>query len=159
MKQNLSKRILSVLVALVMVLSMLPATANHVHAWDDYVECEYCGEGCGDDYICSGGSHCSSDSGRSCYDEHHCADCGDCVDDPEELCDMCGYICDDCAVSCGYHCSDCKQCEAEVTICEECGKCEDCAGWCENCQLCLECAFNAGELCWKMGVSFRWHDG
>ena len=51
MKQNLSKRILSMLVALVMVLGMLPATATHVHAWDDEADCEYCGAHLGDDWI------------------------------------------------------------------------------------------------------------
>lgn len=132
---------------LIMVLSMLPVTTNHVHAWDEYVECEYCGEGCGDDYICSDGPHCSSDSGRSCYDEHHSADCGECFDDPEDLCDMCGYECDDCLVSSGEHCSECKQCEVEVTICESCGRCADCVEYCESHEMCVECAVADGTHC------------
>lgn len=68
------KQFISVLVAFVMPFGIIPTTSSHVHvhAWDEYVECEFCGEGCGDDYICDGGDHCSSDSGRDCYDEHHC---------------------------------------------------------------------------------------
>ena len=84
-----TKKFISVLLTLVMIFGLVPTTSLHVHAWDDYVECEYCGAGCGDDYICSGGSHCSEDSGRSCYEEHHCADCGELLAEGEVKVTIC----------------------------------------------------------------------
>ena len=52
------KKTLSILLVLVMMIGTLPVTTLHTHAWDIYVECEFCGEGAGDDWICSGGDHC-----------------------------------------------------------------------------------------------------
>ena len=126
-----TKRFISVLLTLVMILSMVPTATLHVHAWDDEADCEYCGAHLGDDWICSGGDHCS--------------DCEECFDE-EDLCEGCGYVCPDCCVDRGTHCPECGKCQDDATLCEECGRCEDCGGWCENCQLCFECAADSGSV-------------
>ena len=143
MKNNGLRKALSLLLCLLLVIGMLPVT---VHGWDNYVECEYCGAGCGDDYICSGGDHCSEESGRDCYAEHHCLDCGECENSATDWCEDC-HMCGSCAESNFCHCSDCGICGvAAGTLCEGCGKCYDCGGECEKGtdHLCAECHENAG---------------
>ena len=88
MKTKPGKRLLSILLSCIMLLSLMP---THAHAWDVVTECEYCGSICGDDYICSGGDHCSADSRRDCYDEHHCLVCGECQDNTD-FCEDCGHV-------------------------------------------------------------------
>lgn len=138
MKTKPGKRLLSILLSCIMLLSLMP---THAHAWDTVIECEYCGSICGDDYICSGGDHCSAESGRDCYDEHHCSGCGECQDN-KDFCENCG-MCVECAQSNGEHCPDCGICVSEVTLCGMCYRCADCGGECsegiEACNACLEC--------------------
>ena len=143
MKNNGLRKALSLLLCLLLVIGMLPVT---VHGWDNYVECEYCGAGCGDDYICSGGDHCSEDSGRDCYAEHHCLDCGECENSATDWCEDC-HMCASCAESNFCHCSDCGICGVDAgTLCEGCGKCYDCGGECTKGtdHLCAECHENEG---------------
>ena len=47
-----SERLLSILMAAAMLISLIPQTIFTSSARDNYVECDYCGAGCGDDYIC-----------------------------------------------------------------------------------------------------------
>ena len=146
MKTKPKRRLLSVLLCCVMLLSLMP---THAHAWDTVIECEYCGSICGDDYICSGGDHCSEASGRDCYEEHHCSDCGECQDNTE-FCENCG-MCVECAQSNGQHCTSCGKCQDEGALCEVCSQCGECGGECsegiETCNACLECHRDMGMAC------------
>ncbi len=149
------KNIISLFLSLIMTVTIIPSTVLNVFAWDEYIECEFCGAGCGDEYICSCGDHCSEESGRDCYYEHHCSECNDVA----ELCggtDGCGK-CYDCGGYCSagdshqflechlvYNlaCPDCGQCwNDEDTICKECLGCVECIGRCEGGDhlLCIEC--------------------
>ena len=56
--------------AAAMLISLIPQTIFTSSAWDDYVECDYCGAGCGDDYICS---DCDT---VLASDSHYCPNCG-----------------------------------------------------------------------------------
>ena len=156
----MKKRILSLLLVCCMCLSMVPASA---FAWDYVIYCDYCGELCGDDYVCSGGDHCSEESGRACYLEHHCEECNECVED--EVCFLCG-ICYSCADTCsegdshacfrchleeGMACADCYECFAEnpESKCEMCGRCIPCVGTCSEGgeHACLGCHLDENMAC------------
>ena len=109
-----------------------------VAAWENEADCEFCGSFIADDYICdcgNGGDHCSEESGRSCYEEHHCPQCNKAYED--DHCGNCGS-CSDCAIicsGCGDACSDCSY------ICEDCNQCSDCVNLCADCKaLCEDCA-------------------
>ena len=142
MKRNQGGRLLSILLCGIMLLRLMP---THVHAWDTVIECEYCGSVCGDDYICSGGDHCSAESGRSCYEEHHCSECGECEENTD-FCENCG-MCVDCAQSSGQHCMSCGKCQDEGALCEMCFQCGECSAGIETCNACLECHRLEGEAC------------
>lgn len=59
-------------------------------SWEEDLHCEHCGGRIAEDWICSGGEHCSEDSDRSdCYEAWHCTDCGDCMDNEDDKCDEC----------------------------------------------------------------------
>lgn len=155
-----TKRLISILLAFIMIAGLIPSSA---FAWDEYIECEFCGEGCGDDYICSCGDHCSEDSGRDCYKEHHCIECGDVA----ELCGGTGGCgrCYDCGGTCSegedhqclechieeqYACPDCGFCWITGdSICPECLGCYECLGYCSegDDHLCLECHLSEGYAC------------
>lgn len=101
----------SIALCLIVLGGLIPETHEHVHAWDEFVYCEYCGEGCGDDWVCPGGDHCGRESGRDCYEENHCPDCGECYEHVD-FCEECGI---------------CSNCAKDV-------------GWCGNCHVCGNCA-------------------
>ena len=142
--------LLAGLLMVLMLLCGLPAFA----AYEDGVECDYCGSWRYDDWKCDNGDHCGEGSGTSCYEEHHCGYCGAC-DDDHELCDDCGNCledhceCDDKCRGCyemsGTVCSECgeKCSECAEWICDECEKCPDCVGneaYCSYCDVCINCA-------------------
>ena len=139
------RKILSLLLCLLLVIGMLPVT---VHGWDNYVQCEYCGAGCGDDWICSGGDHCSEESGRDCYEMHHCLDCGECEDSATDWCEE-FHMCASCAESNFCHCPECGSCyEGEGLMhCYECMACEDCVGQICDHGLCADCGIPDGHHC------------
>ena len=158
--KKLFKKAFSLLMCFVMVTFMVPSAMLTALAWDEYIECEFCGEGCGDDYICSCGEHCSEESGRDCYQEHHCTECGDAS---TELCDcgkcyFCGGECSaddhgclECHLAEGMACADCGQCWYEYdTICSRCHGCKVCIGYCSNGDedhyYCIDC-HEDGEIC------------
>ncbi|MBQ2862944.1 MAG: hypothetical protein IJE84_02095, partial [Clostridia bacterium] len=109
-------------------------------AYEDGVECEYCGGYRYDDWLCDDGDHCGEGADGSCYEEHHCGECGKCEED-NGLCDDCGNCIDDCC-TCEEKCRGCY--EIGETVCSDCGeKCTGCADWiCEDCEKCPDCAGN-----------------
>ncbi len=166
-----TSRLLGLLLMFLLVLTMMPST---VFAWETETHCEYCGKFIADDWICSGGEHCSEEADGGCYDEHHCSNCAACVDelcdtcdlcadcavhcldcgeciDNVDLCEYCGY-CDTCAVDNGIHCPDCNVCaNSGAVLCRECGRCGTCGGECdegiESCGICYECHVDNGLIC------------
>ena len=130
---------LSILLAFVMVVGMVPTATQTVYAWDEETNCEFCGQFIADDWIASCGDHCSEDAGNGCYEENHCQSCDRCASEVD-LCNGWGY-CSDCAVDEGLHCSGCGEC-GPVVICDDCGICSGCADICEFCDRCYDCADN-----------------
>ena len=150
MKHNISKKLISALLALVMVVGMIPVTTLTVFAAHRCPDCE--------DWI-DGSPYCDE-----CYKCDACVDlcleCGKCSDcSGNEICDGCsdefGKICVECAKEKGYHCPDCEGCYFGVGLwCEECGKCADCVDICVSCSanlgngiLCVDCAVEEGSHC------------
>ena len=133
-----------------MVLSIfaVPVYADY----EDGVECEFCGGYRYDDWKCDNGDHCGEGADGDCYSEHHCGECGDCVEDGG-LCDDCEFcfeccVCEDKCRGC-YEVGEtvCKECGEKCSgcdwICGECEKCRDCIGdetYCSVCDICIECA-------------------
>ena len=146
MKRSFSRRMLGVLLALVMVIGMIPATTLTVHAGHRCPDC--------DDWI-DGSPYC-----EDCYECAECCklclECGKCSDcSGWEICDHnCGDddICVDCALDKGYHCPDCYDCYLKNLVwCEECGRCSQCVEYCDDCciflgksGICVECAMEEG---------------
>lgn len=132
---------------------MLSLFAVPVHAaYEDGVECEFCGSWRYDDWKCDNGDHCGDGADGDCYSEHHCGDCGECVED-DGLCSECEFcmeccICEDRCRGCQEYgetvCKDCgEKCSGCSWICGECEKCTDCIGdelFCSYCDICIECA-------------------
>ena len=149
MKRSFSRRMLGVLLALVMVIGMIPATTLTVHAGHRCPDC--------DDWI-DGSPYC-----EDCYECAECCklclECGKCSDcSGWEICDQnCGDddICVDCALDKGYHCPDCYDCYLETQVwCDECGLCSNCADNCYDCSIflgksgiCVDCALEEGTHC------------
>ena len=145
MKHKISKRILSALLAMVMLVGLIPAAAIPAFAGsEDGTECQYCGGYRFDDWLCDCGPHCSDNSEASdCYEQHHCPECGqafpedvicdvcrlcaNCREDSENHCTICGQhdddectlctICDECVEGLNLHCA-CGECLVESTPCE-----------------------------------------
>ena len=149
----MKKRMLSIVLCLVMVISLLPTQA---HA-DEGSECANCSHYHYGDYVCDGCGLCSSECSNSdCWYETHCKNCGACYMSADNWCDECGW-CQDCMDN-EAHCLDCKRCfvgdskdelcegcqrcvNCVDSVCEECHKCSDCVnGVCEECHKCIECA-------------------
>ena len=105
------KRLLSWLLSMVMVLSLLPEMAIHVHAaYEDGMECPGCGEYHWDENCCGNCGACTRECDDDCYEETHCInDCGACRADGNFACD-CGY-CYDCAreLEPDKHCDYCGE--------------------------------------------------
>ena len=124
MKHKLSKRILSTLLAMVMLIGLLPTAAIPAFAgYEDGTECQYCGGYRFDDWLCDCGPHCSDNSEASdCYEQHHCPECGQAF--PEDvICDVC-HLCDNCKEDSENHCAICRQHDDdECTLCNICDEC------------------------------------
>ena len=144
------KRLLSWLLSIVMVLSLLPGMAIHVHAaYEDGMECPGCGEYHWDENCCGNCGACTRACDDDCYEETHCInDCGACRADGNFACD-CGY-CYDCAreLEPEKHCDYCGE-EDDGGICSECGLCSECVTDFEDvhCSVCEECIAGGLRMC------------
>ena len=120
---------------------VLSLFAMPVHAaYEDGVECDYCGGWRYDDWKCDNGDHCGEGADGDCYEEHHCGYCGACEED-NELCDDCGNCLDECC-ECDEKCRGCYSTSGDVCdVCNE--KCTECVDFiCDDCGICAECAGN-----------------
>lgn len=165
-KTNKRRRVASVLLALVMLLSLMPSLELPAHAfWDDYddgFDCPNCNHyHFGSEYMCDC-LFCTIDCNYECWVETHCNDCGVCFGDTPYWCETC-YKCADCMED--THCSTCGKCYigeddqlcgechkgscCSITICDTCGFCDDCANDDSDpmhCSLCNSC-FGAVDEC------------
>ena len=165
-KTNKRRRVASVLLALVMLLSLMPSLELPAHAfWDDYddgFDCPNCDHyHFGSEYMCDC-LFCTIDCNYECWVETHCNDCGVCFGDTPYWCETC-YKCADCMED--THCSTCGKCYigeddqlcgechkgpcCSITICDSCGFCDDCANDDSDpmhCSLCDSC-FGAVDEC------------
>ena len=164
-KTNTRRRIVSILLVLIMLLSLMPSLELHAHAfWDDYDtggDCPNC-----DHYHwaenCCDCQFCTIDCNYDCWVETHCNDCGLCLGDTPYWCEEC-FKCADCMED--THCSTCAKCYigeddqlcgechkgpcCSITICDSCGFCDDCANDDSDpmhCSLCDSC-FGAVDEC------------
>ena len=164
-KTNTRRRIVSVLLTLVMLVSLIPSMVIPAHAfWDDYDTGGFC-PNC-DHYHwaenCCDCQFCTIDCNYDCWVETHCNDCGLCLGDTPYWCSEC-YKCADCMEE--THCSTCAKCYigeddqlcgechkgpcCSITICDSCGFCDDCANDDSDpmhCSLCNSC-FGAVDEC------------
>ncbi len=165
-KTNTRRRVVSVLLALVMLVSLMPSLVVPAHAfWDDYddgFDCPNCDHyHFGSDYMCDC-LFCTIDCNYECWVETHCNDCGVCFGDTPYWCEEC-YKCAECMED--THCSTCAKCYigeddqlcgechkgpcCSITICDSCGFCDDCANDDSDpmhCSLCNSC-FGAVDEC------------
>lgn len=166
-KTNKRRRVASVLLALVMLLSLMPGLELPAHAfWEDYdqgTDCIYCDHYHWGENMCDGCGFCTVDCNSDCFAEFHCNDCGECLFNTPYWCDQC-YKCADCMEE--THCSTCGLCLECCRDNSESGGCPDgetcvespewdehicqgCDGWvtdkededefCETCEMCKEC--------------------
>ena len=143
-KTNTRRRVVSVLLALVMLVSLMPSLVLPAHAfWDDYddgFDCPNCDHyHFGSEYMCDC-LFCTIECNYECWVETHCNDCGVCFGDTPYWCEEC-YKCAECMED--THCSTCAKCYigeddqlcgecykgpcCSITICDSCGFCDDCA--------------------------------
>ena len=164
-KTNTRSRIVSVLLALVMLVSLMPSLVVPVHAfWDDYdsgFQCPNCDHYHWGENMCDC-LFCTIDCNYECWVETHCNDCGVCFGDTPYWCEEC-YKCAECMED--THCSTCAKCYigeddqlcgechkgpcCSITICDTCGFCDDCANDDSDpmhCSLCNAC-FGAVDEC------------
>ena len=164
-KTNKRRRVASVLLALVMLLSLMPSLELPAHAfWDDYDtggDCPNCDHYHWGENLCDC-QFCTIDCNYDCWVETHCNDCGVCLGDTPYWCEEC-YKCADCMED--THCSTCAKCYigeddqlcgechkgpcCSITICDTCGFCDDCANDDSDpmhCSLCNSC-FGAVDEC------------
>ena len=164
-KTNTRRRVVSVLLALVMLASLMPGLVVPAHAfWDDYDtggDCPNCDHyHFGSDYMCDC-LFCTIDCNYDCWVETHCNDCGLCLGDTPYWCDEC-FKCAECMED--THCSTCGKCYignddqlcgechkgpcCSITICDTCGFCDDCANDDSDpmhCSLCNACFGSVDE--------------
>lgn len=164
-KTNKRRRVASVLLALVMLLSLMPSLELPAHAfWDDYddgFDCPNCDHyHFGSEYMCDC-LFCTIDCNYECWVETHCNDCGVCFGDTPYWCEEC-YKCAECMED--THCSTCAKCYigeddqlcgechkgpcCSITICDSCGFCDDCANDDSDpmhCSLCNACFGSVDE--------------
>ncbi len=164
-KTNKRRRVASVLLALVMLLSLMPGLELPAHAfWEDYdqgTDCIYCDHYHWGENMCDGCGFCTVDCNSDCFAEFHCNDCGECLFNTPYWCDQC-YKCADCMEE--THCSTCGKCYigeddqlcgecykgpcCSITICDSCGFCDDCANDDSDpmhCSLCNACFGSVDE--------------
>ena len=164
-KANTRRRIVSVLLALVMLVSLMPSLVVPAHAfgddYDDGFDCPNCDHyHFGSDYMCDC-LFCTIDCNYECWVETHCNDCGVCFGDTPYWCEEC-YKCAECMED--THCSTCAKCYigeddqlcgechkgpcCSITICDSCGFCDDCANDDSDpmhCSLCNACFGSVDE--------------
>ena len=163
-KTNKRRRVASVLLALVMLLSLMPGLELPTHAfWDDYDtggDCPNCDHYHWGENLCDC-QFCTIDCNYDCWVETHCNDCGLCLGDTPYWCEEC-YKCADCMED--THCSTCAKCYigeddqlcgechkgpcCSITICDSCGFCDDCANDDSDpmhCSLCNACFGSVDE--------------
>ena len=163
-KTNKRRRVASVLLALVMLLSLMPGLELPAHAfWDDYDtggDCPNCDHYHWGENLCDC-QFCTIDCNYDCWVETHCNDCGLCLGDTPYWCEEC-YKCADCMED--THCSTCGKCYigeddqlcgechkgscCSITICDTCGFCDDCANDDSDpmhCSLCNACFGSVDE--------------
>ncbi len=163
-KTNTRRRIVSVLLALVMLASLMPGLVVPAHAfWDDYDtggDCPNCDHYHWAENVCDC-QFCTIDCNYDCWVEFHCNDCGLCLGDTPYWCDQC-HKCADCMEE--THCSTCGKCYigeddqlcgechkgpcCSITICDSCGFCDDCANDDSDpmhCSLCNSCFGSVDE--------------
>lgn len=163
-KTNKRRRVASVLLALVMLLSLMPGLELPAHAfWDDYDtggDCPNCDHYHWGENLCDC-QFCTIDCNYDCWVETHCNDCGLCLGDTPYWCEEC-YKCADCMED--THCSTCGKCYigeddqlcgechkgscCSITICDSCGFCDDCANDDSDpmhCSLCNACFGSVDE--------------
>ena len=163
-KTNKRRRVASVLLALVMLLSLMPGLELPAHAfWDDYDtggDCPNCDHYHWGENLCDC-QFCTIDCNYDCWVETHCNDCGLCLGDTPYWCEEC-YKCADCMED--THCSTCAKCYigeddqlcgecykgpcCSITICDSCGFCDDCANDDSDpmhCSLCNSCFGSVDE--------------
>ena len=163
-KTNTRSRIVSVLLALVMLLSLMPSLVVPAHAfWDDYddgFQCPNCDHYHWGENMCDC-LFCTIDCNYECWVETHCNDCGVCFGDTPYWCEEC-YKCAECMED--THCSTCAKCYigeddqlcgechkgpcCSITICDTCGFCDDCANDDSDpmhCSLCNACFGSVDE--------------
>ena len=164
-KTNTRRRVVSVLLALVMLVSLMPSLVVPAHAfWDDYdsgFQCPNCDHYHWGENMCDC-LFCTIDCNYECWVETHCNDCGVCFGDTPYWCEEC-YKCAECMED--THCSTCAKCYigeddqlcgechkgpcCSITICDSCGFCDDCANDDSDpmhCSLCNAC-FGAVDEC------------
>ena len=163
-KTNKRRRVASVLLALVMLLSLMPSLELPTHAfWDDYDtggDCPNCDHYHWGENLCDC-QFCTIDCNYDCWVETHCNDCGVCLGDTPYWCEEC-YKCAECMED--THCSTCAKCYigeddqlcgechkgpcCSITICDSCGFCDDCANDDSDpmhCSLCNACFGSVDE--------------
>ena len=163
-KTNKRRRVASVLLALVMLLSPMPGLELPTHAfWDDYDtggDCPNCDHYHWGENLCDC-QFCTIDCNYDCWVETHCNDCGVCLGDTPYWCEEC-YKCAECMED--THCSTCAKCHigeddqlcgechkgpcCSITICDSCGFCDDCANDDSDpmhCSLCNACFGSVDE--------------
>ncbi len=163
-KTNTRSRIVSVLLALVMLVSLMPSLVVPAHAfWDDYddgFQCPNCDHYHWGENMCDC-LFCTIDCNYECWVETHCNDCGVCFGDTPYWCEEC-YKCAECMED--THCSTCAKCYigeddqlcgechkgpcCSITICDSCGFCDDCANDDSDpmhCSLCNSCFGSVDE--------------
>ena len=163
-KTNTRSRIVSVLLALVMLVSLMPSLVVPAHAfWDDYddgFQCPNCDHYHWGENMCDC-LFCTIDCNYECWVETHCNDCGVCFGDTPYWCEEC-YKCAECMED--THCSTCAKCYigeddqlcgechkgpcCSITICDTCGFCDDCANDDSDpmhCSLCNACFGSVDE--------------
>ena len=118
------KRVISILLAIAMALSLVPITAQTDAQGDECCDCCIHGS-CGDCIECI----------------ERCSDCGDCG--------CCYPLCDDCGGCAGYSCCGCacaNDCGETEDLCPNCGYCQQCNidgehtdEFCVDCGMCGDC--------------------
>ena len=138
----MKKRLLSLTMALVMLLGLMPSFTIHAHAaYEDGDECWNCGHYHWDEFMHECGACSPSCTNDWCALETHCHRCGGCLNG-DYPCDECG-LCKECMAEIG-HCSQCDMCwmdnGADDVLCGNCRRCEFCSPICPECGMCEDCA-------------------